>query len=903
VCYEFYLIEMRAVTQPEDLDSLDPKDELSCELCVVGAGPAGLAIARTMAQSGVSVLLLESGRLTADPAIDALNEIESDGESREMDQTKVRNRIFGGSTETWKGRCCAFEDTDFVEREWVPNSGWPIAKEEFDRFLDPAATVLGLGPNVYNGRLFDLAGLRTPVPPNPRMLESHFWQFAKNLEFPYGKPPSGPYHAGREFLRAPQQNVRVLVNATVCHVTTNAEGTAVESLEVSSLAGTRITVRPRVTVLCAGGVENARLLLASSRVQAAGVGNRHDNVGRYLMDHLRIEAGEFAAADTPAIEGRFQLYRIKGPAGQRVYLPGFVLAREFQRAEKLLHCAAWVEQVGGSEEDPWRAARSLMRRHNEQRWRDFKRVATQPRYMLRGLYRSVVGRRAFPHPGGKYVLITMVEQVPQRDSRITLASRRDALGMPLSKVHWKIDPRELKTMVRTAEVVADSFERIGLPAVRLFDWVRSRSLADAPVIDVAHPTGTTRMSRRPEDGVVDTNCRVHGVEGLYIAGSSVFPTAGHANPTLPIVALALRLADHLKSIFPRTANSRGGLDSMLFPQPAQQTDRSRGRVLVTGGTGNIGRPLVAELLRRGYGVRVVSSRANTEFPRVELHVMDWLNSLDFTSAVQGCDAVLHLGAELHDAAKMHRVNVDATQALVGAAEAAGVRFFGYTSTVSVYGSPQSLTVTEDTPVVGAPGVRYLTADYLRAYAETKLAGEVRLREVASRMTCTAFRPSVVVDADAIEGLRGWSRADRMRYVARRTNHVYVGDVVHAMIWLMERGLAGHRANGVEVFNIADESSALPTYGKLYAEAYRLTGDARFLGPSLSIPPVLDAMRDAVKYRSWALPPRYPLGLLRFSTAKLREAGFSHAFGLDAFYRRAIERLAAAERVPGGGPPT
>lgn len=855
-----------------------------------------------MAQSGVSVLLLESGRLTTDPAIDALGEIESDGASREMDQTRVRNRIFGGSTETWKGRCCAFADTDFVEREWVPNSGWPITREEVDRFLDPAAAVLGLGPNIYDDRLFELIGLRAPMPLNPRALESHFWQFAKNLEFPYGKPPLGPYHAGHEFLRAPQDNVRVLVNATVCHVTTNAQGTAVESLEVSSLAGTRITVRPRVTVLCAGGVENARLLLASNRLQVAGVGNKHDNVGRYLMDHLRVEVGEFDAADTRAIEERFQLYRVKGPAGQRVYLPGFVLTREIQRAEKLLHCAAWVEQVGGSEDDPWRAARSLMRRHNEQRWRDFKRVATQPRYMLRGLYRSVVGRRAFPHPGGKYVLFTMVEQIPQRDSRITLASRRDALGLPLSKVHWKIDPRELETMVRTAEIVAGSFENAGLPAVRLFDWVRSRSLASAPVIDVAHPTGATRMSRTPEDGVVDTNCKVHGVEGLYIVGSSVFPTTGHANPTLTIVALALRLAAHLKSILPHTAHSRRGLDSMLFPQPEQQPERNRGRVLVTGGTGNIGRPLVAELVRRGYSVRVVTSRANTEFPGVELHVMDWLNSLDFTSAVQGCDAVLHLGAELHDAAKMQRVNVDATRALAGAADAAGVRFFGYTSTVSVYGSPQSLTVTEESPVVDAPGVRYLTADYLRSYAETKLAGEAQLRGVASRMTCTVFRPSVVVDVDAIEGLRGWGRGHRVRYVGRRTNHVYVGDVVHAMIWLMERGLAGHRAKGVEVFNIADESSALPTYGKLYAEAYRLTGDARFLGPSLSIPPALDAMRDAVKYRSWALPPRYPLGLLRFSTAKLREAGFRHAFGLDAFYRRAIEHVAAAERTPGSSSP-
>jgi nucleoside-diphosphate-sugar epimerase len=165
------------------------------------------------------------------------------------------------------------------------------------------------------------------------------------------------------------------------------------------------------------------------------------------------------------------------------------------------------------------------------------------------------------------------------------------------------------------------------------------------------------------------------------------------------------------------------------------------------------------------------------------------------------------------------------------------------------------------------------------------------------MSCTVFRPSVVVDADAIEGLRNWSRADRVRYGARRTNHVYVGDVLHAMIWLMERGLAGHRPDGIEVFNLAEDSSTLPTYGKLYAEAYRLTRDARFLCPPVSIPRVVDLMRDALKYRSWALPPRYPLGVLRFSAAKLREGGFRPPFGLDAFYQRAIERLRAAEPHP------
>lgn len=882
------------MNQPEDLQSLPAGSEITTDLCIIGSGPAGLSIARAFANTGVKVLVLESGRSIEDATIDGLGAIENHGYPRELDQTRVRNRIFGGSTQTWKGRCTSFSAADFAVRDWVPNSGWPIGASDVEKYLDQAADYLELGPNVYDERLFGVLGVRPPPDLDRRTLDTFFWQFSKNLEFPYGRAPYAPLQVGQQFLRAPPENVRVLVNATVTHLNTNQDGARLLSLEVSSIEGKRVTVVPRATVLCAGGIENARLLLASNRTQAGGVGNTHDNVGRYLMDHLRVEVGEFAPSDADVVQDRFESYRVKGKAGNRAYLPGVAVSTAVQREEKLLHSAAWVERMGAAADDPWPAARALLRRKNDQRLRDLRVVLGQSRFVIRGLYRSVVGKRGFRHKGGRLLLMCMCEQIPDRESRMVLASQRDALGVPLSSVHWKVNDRELETLVRTAELTASAFQRAGLPAVQLFDWVRRREFSGSPVIDIAHPTGTTRMSSDPRIGVVNPDCKVHGVDGLYIAGSSVFPTAGHANPTLMLVAMALRLADHLKStLFAGMSRARdsAGSPTLFTPPPVVASGKTGARVLVTGGTGKIGRALVAELLRRGYQVRLVTSQRQLAMPGVDVRTMDWLETLDFGPLVEGCEAILHLGAELHDENKMQRVNVEATAALAAAAEAKGVRFFGYASSASVYGSPTSRVVTERSPVVDEPGVKYLNVPYLRTYGATKLAGERRIREVAKSVSYVIYRPTVVVDVDMLESMRNWSRADRARSGARRTNHVYLGDVVQAMIWLMERELArpGGTPGNVDVFNLSDECADLSTCNDIFGAVHRQTGDARFR-PHASLPPIYNLMREALRYREFSIPPHYPLGLLRFPPQKLLGAGFRHPYGLREFYRRAVEHL-------------
>jgi choline dehydrogenase-like flavoprotein len=144
------------------------------------------------------------------------------------------------------------------------------------------------------------------------------------------------------------------------------------------------------------------------------------------------------------------------------------------------------------------------------------------------------------------VLDCIVEQRPDPDSRLSLSDRTDCLGLPIARLDWRISDQERETVATFGNLICKEFQRIGLANPKLADWAKHRRLDDSRFVDVCHPTGTTRMASDARSGVVDTHCQVHGTEGLYIAGSSVFPTTGHANPTLMIVALAIRLADRLK---------------------------------------------------------------------------------------------------------------------------------------------------------------------------------------------------------------------------------------------------------------------------------------------------------------------------------------------------------------------
>jgi len=575
----------------QNLSALAAGTTLQTDLVIIGGGPAGLTVAKEFAGTSTQVLVLESGELQEEPHFTDLNGVETAGEpwteaqarrrielhgsssaswSNEHQAFGVRCRLLGGSTHAWAGKSAPFEATDFTRREWIPNSGWPLDLDAIEPYLDRAADVLNLGPNCTGNELWDLMGVAPPEPRfDPSLLQSFFWQFARSR-----LDSMDIMRFGSEFLTLEAPNVRVLLNATVTGIDTNAAGSAFEALEVSTIDGRRSQVRAKAAVLAASGIENPRLLLVSNKMHHNGLGNRYDTVGRYLMDHPVARLGRFSAQDCRAVMDRFGFFGLKHQGRTHMYAHGLVPSPELQEREELVHSAVYMLEERAPD-DPWDALKRLLRAKSEHPLADLAAVASSPCLLAKGIgmrvfesqamtrhlkdwvvdtmikhnpnfvvreYRS----RGLPHKLTGVLLDGIAEQPPDPESRITLSNKTDALGVPMARVDWRMPEAAQRTLIRLGHLLAREMPRIGLPAPRLETWVAEERPQDSAITDMGHTLGTTRMSEDPKLGVVDPNCQVHDVAGLYIAGGSVFPTSGHANPTLMILALAVRLADRIK---------------------------------------------------------------------------------------------------------------------------------------------------------------------------------------------------------------------------------------------------------------------------------------------------------------------------------------------------------------------
>ncbi|HQT60031.1 MULTISPECIES: GMC oxidoreductase [unclassified Acidiphilium] len=535
---------------PADL----PATALAADLCIVGTGPAGATLARELSGSGLRILLLESGSEVRQAEADALNEVEQAGYPRVADQWLVRNRILGGTSHSWSGRCVPFDDIDFVRRPWVPHSGWPLPPRDLSPYFDRAAAYLGLDPGngFSDARFWALAGRRCPLPAfDPALVLPHMWQFSRDTT------------AQRDYMRfGPRlkaqlgDNVTLVTNATLCDIDLAPSCDRVSGITLAGPDGSRRRIATGAVALCCGGIENARLLLNADSQVPGGIGNGRDLVGRYLMDHLRGPTATFALRGSAGLQRMFGHYRLRN--GQ-VFAAGWRLSPALQEAEGLLNCSAWLEGRI-TDDDPWNALKGLARGRGGAL--AIGRVAAHAGLLLRGAHDYLVRRNGLPRKIDRLDLVCMVEQLPNPDSRVTLSARRDRLGLRQARIEWRVNREDIRTMARMTAILGAEFARLGLPPARADAWVAESEALPETFRDVAHPTGTTRMGHSPADSVVDPDCQVHGVAGLFVAGSSVFPTSSHANPTQMIVALALRLADRLRE----TARD-GSTASGLAPDP------------------------------------------------------------------------------------------------------------------------------------------------------------------------------------------------------------------------------------------------------------------------------------------------------------------------------------------------
>lgn len=488
-----------------------PRDTvLTPDLAIIGGGPAGISLALAMADSGQAVLMLESGTTAFASDTQKLYRGEESG-VRYIALDGGRLRFLGGSTNHWGGWCRPLDEIDFESRDAMPHSGWPFARSEIEPYFARAQALVEAGPWIYDEAGTTVSDKGPVLRLGQGGVYTTWFQFSKTLG---GVLPT---HFGDryqdELKRAPR--LTPLLNANVTGIRLSRDAKRVEHLDVATLSGNRLTVKPRCTVLAAGAIENARLLLASNDVMAAGVGNGNDLVGRFFADHPIPRN----VATLVVFDGRLAPFYFNS----QTVAEGAVMRAAFSPSQDFLRRRG--------------LAGSLTTVENPVKLDAFATAAVVTTAQALGVDAS--SARAFSLGCG-------MEMAPDPERRITLGGERDALGMPLSNLHMTISDADFAHFRQTLaemgrQLLAAKAGMLHLTYKQRHEWMEGLDWGN-------HHLGTTRMSADPKRGVVDADSRVHGIANLYVAGSSVFPTYGASNPTMNLVALTLRLADRLKKV-------------------------------------------------------------------------------------------------------------------------------------------------------------------------------------------------------------------------------------------------------------------------------------------------------------------------------------------------------------------
>lgn len=530
-----------------DTRQVDNGTVINAAVCIIGGGVAGITLALEMEKLGIDTCLLESGGFAPDEETRDLYRGEGTGLPYHFSDG-CRGRFLGGSSNCWGGWCRPLDPWDFEKREWIDNSGWPFGLSELAPYYERTHALLKLGPKNFDPAFWEKAIGRSDVRRVPLVngkVRDTVSQFSPPVRF--GK-------LYRQQL-AQSRHIRVFMYANAVNIDTNESASTVSQIQVATLSGRKMSVTAKVFVLATGGIENARLLLASNKVQSAGLGNGNDLVGRYFMDHPRMQSGSVRFKKEWS---RNKLYDIKyhymnsAVAAHGTHIASqFALVPEVLEKERLLNARVWLSSVfpgEGSEgaQALFRCKQALLDKE-QAGWKlsdDLVTMMKNPLDTVGYGFTRVFQPRSLIRDV-KFQII--VEPEPDPESRVSLSSTQvDRLGMRRVKVNWQLGTKVQRTLDRTLALVAEDLQSSGVADVRLDPAIEGGEWpAHLEKEGTWHHMGTTRMHDSPREGVVDRNCKVHGMTNFFIAGSSVFPTAGANFPTITIAALTLRLSEHI----------------------------------------------------------------------------------------------------------------------------------------------------------------------------------------------------------------------------------------------------------------------------------------------------------------------------------------------------------------------
>jgi choline dehydrogenase-like flavoprotein len=542
----------------DDSRHIENDQRLHSDICIIGAGAAGIALALEFEHAALNVLVLEAGGRRAEAASQALYRGRVAGALPHPPLHRFRRRALGGATAIWGGRCAPFDPVDFSHRPWMPGSSWPIAYAAILPYYERAAALCEIGAFAFTAQSAFRQGMR----PTLTGFEPGF--FTDSAIERFSCPTDFAARYGARLGAAP--NIRVLLHANVTEIRTTQDGSAVASLCVTSSRGRRFDVDAQNYVLATGGLEIPRILLASRDHQANGIGNAQDQVGRCYMSHLAGTIGEVTLPEGAAAP--FHGYEISDDGiycrrrfaltadAQRKLRCGNVIARlHHPRLADPAHRSGALSAVQLAKPLISFEYGSRLQNPSMRAWLGHVRnlvqdVSGATRFARHWLRRHCLAARRYPSVivaprAGAFSLDLHAEQAANPQSRVTLSHERDGLGMQKLIVDWRCLEIDRHTLRAALTALSEDFGQSRCARLR-HDPAELNTLIEREGAYGGHHIGTARMAASPRDGVVDEDCRVFGMHNLFLAGSAVFPTSSQANPTLTIVALALRLADHLK---------------------------------------------------------------------------------------------------------------------------------------------------------------------------------------------------------------------------------------------------------------------------------------------------------------------------------------------------------------------
>ena len=516
-----------------DLEEVAPGTAFESDICVIGAGVGGLILSKKLADYGFKVHLLEAGGRTLEDRSQDLYKSEMRGRFH-SGTTEGRFRTFGGASTRWGGQLLAYPDNVFIERTLLGNIGWPISEEDFKEYYPDIFRIMGVNDLPFTDEFLDRFKLREALhSPDVRVRFSKFAPFTRrNL----GKT------IGKECLAS--DRVTAFFHANAVSVDLDPNGTQIKSTTCKNYKGGTFQFKAREYIIATGTIEASRLLLSSNSVHPAGVGNSTDQVGRYFHDHVTVGAMWVGGPSKAVFAKYFSPYYVKDTLHSPKLEATPALQKRLNLPEVMAHF--FIHEADDNEFALLRQTLVDLQKGKLA----LKTVGKLPQ-LISGVaqmaYSLKVRGRRIISPQARISLNIETEQKPQADSRIQISDKLNAVGIPETIVDWKISDDEGEAMRRFAQVTDGYLKSLGITHC---DWKPNpqddaKTWAEAGT-DILHPMGGTRMGTSPANSVVDKDLRVHGLDNLYVASCSVFPSGGSSNPTFTMMALACRLAALLK---------------------------------------------------------------------------------------------------------------------------------------------------------------------------------------------------------------------------------------------------------------------------------------------------------------------------------------------------------------------